>query len=51
MDLLVNRGTYRTLTSDHTNKHKKNRLVNLFRTIKAEGGLGDTLKKDFTKLV
>ena len=39
MDLLGDGDTYRPLTSDTTHKHKNN-LINILRTIKAEGGLG-----------
>ena len=35
-ELLVQRDNYRTLTVDPTNKHK-NKLINLGRTIKAQG--------------
>ena len=41
-DLLVQRDIYRPLMADSTNKHTQ-KLINMFRTIKAEGGLGDTI--------
>ena len=40
MDISVDRDTYQPLTADPANKHK-NKLINMLRTIKAEGGLGD----------
>ena len=43
-DLLAQRDTYRLLTVDPTNKHK-NKLINMFKPIKAGGGLGDTTYK------
>ena len=38
MDLLVQRDTYNSLTADPLTKQKK--LMNTFKTIKAEEGLG-----------
>ena len=40
MDLLVDRDTYRPLTSYATNK-QENRLIYMLMTIKVEGGLED----------
>ena len=38
MNLLADRDTYGPLTTDPTNKHK-NKLINMLRTIRPEGGL------------
>ena len=45
-DLLAQRDTYRPLTANPTNKHKKKFII-LFRTIKAQGGLEDNIYKRF----
>ena len=42
--LLEDRGTYREIKTDHINK-VKNKLVNLLKKIKAEGGISDQLYK------
>ena len=44
-DLLAQRDTHRPLTADPTNKH--NKLINMLRTIKTEGGLETLLTKDY----
>ena len=41
---LLNTDTYRTISSDPTNKYK-NKLINLLKTIKAEGGISDAVYK------
>ena len=43
-DLLAKRDIYRPLVADHTNKYK-NKLINILKTIKARGGLGDITYK------
>ena len=49
-DLLADKGTYRLITGDPTMR-LRNKLIQILRTIKAQGGLGDTLIKDFIPLV
>ena len=44
MDLLEDRDTYWPLTSHSRDKHKI-KLISMFRTIRVEGGLGDTTCK------
>ena len=39
-DHLAQRDTYRSLAADPMNNHK-NKLINILRTIKAQGGLGE----------
>ena len=42
---LLNQPTYKALTTDPTNKYK-NKLINLLKTIRAEGGINnDTYKR------
>ena len=41
---LLNTDTYRTISNDPTNKYK-NKLINLLKTIKAEGGISDAVYK------
>ena len=41
---LLKETTYRTIPNDPTNKYK-NKLINLLRTIKAEGGISDAVYK------
>ena len=41
---LLDQPTYRTISSDPTTKYK-NKLVNLLKSIKAEGGMDETLYK------
>ena len=41
---LLNTNTYRTISNDPTNKYK-NKLINLLKTIKAEGGISDAVYK------
>ena len=43
-DLLADKHTYRDITGDPTTKYK-NKLIQIFRTIKAQGGLGDVTYK------
>ena len=43
-ELLEDGGTYKEIKTDHTNK-LKNKLINLLRKIKAEGGITDQLYK------
>ena len=40
-NLLVQRDTCRPFKADPNNKHK-NKLINMLKTVKAKGGLGDT---------
>ena len=39
---LLNEPTYRTISSDPTTKYK-NKLINLLKTIKTEGGMDEAL--------
>ena len=39
---LLNQSTYRTIPNDPINKYK-NELINLLRTINAEGGISDAV--------
>ena len=41
---LLNQPTYKALTTDPTNKYK-NKLINLLKTIKAEGGIDNNTYK------
>ena len=41
---LLKQNTYRELAADLTNKYK-NKLINLLKTIKAEGGINNTTYK------
>ena len=41
---LLNQSTYKSLTTDPTNKYK-NKLINLLKTIKAEGGTDNNTHK------
>ena len=41
---LLNQPTYKTIPNDPTNKYQ-NKLINLLRTIKAEGGISDAVYK------
>ena len=41
---LLNQSTYKALTTDPTNKYK-NKLINLLKTIKAEGGIDNNTYK------
>ena len=41
---LLNQATYKTLTTDHTNKYK-NKLINLLKTMKGEGGIDNNTYK------
>ena len=43
-DLLEDRGTHKEIKTDPTNK-MKNKLINLLKKIKAEGGISDHLYK------
>ena len=43
-ELVAQRDTHRTIMADPTNKHK-NKLINILRNIKAQGGLGDFMCK------
>ena len=44
---LLNQPTYRTISSDPTTKHM-NKLINLLKSIKTDGGMNESYTKGFT---